>query len=71
MPNRINWLANELHHGILQQLQCLKNKKKLERGAINKLIECVQDAFFFYFLFIYLFIVTENKAHLDSTSVKS
>ena len=33
-------------HGILQQLlQNLKNKEKLEHGAINKLIECIQDAF--------------------------
>ena len=28
-----------------QLLQYIKNKEKLEHGAINKLIECVQDAF--------------------------
>ena len=39
-------MTNEQHHGILQQLlQYLKNQEKLELGVINKLIECVQDAF--------------------------
>ena len=38
-------LINEQRHGILQQLlQYMKNKEKLEHGAINKLIECVHDA---------------------------
>ena len=39
-------MTNEQRHGILQQLlQYMKNKEKLEHDAINKLMECVQNAF--------------------------
>ena len=45
---KLKQLTNDQRHGILQQLlQYLKNKEKLlEHGAINKLIECVQDAYY-------------------------